>query len=133
VRFDASMSDIARTVQPSSMRSTRSFASGFTGWGFSGSRSSSSLLRSSSRASALSQVACSPSLATCPATEGVPSKAGGAVRPGSNALDGSAALTAGLDVSSALLSKLETDDDRYPASQFRGRFRRPQRGMNGES
>ena len=37
----------------------------------------------------------------------------------SNALD--------LDVSSAVLGKLRTNQDRYPADEFRGRFRRPER------
>lgn len=37
----------------------------------------------------------------------------------SNALD--------LDVSSAVLGKLQTNEHRYPASEFRGRFRRPER------
>jgi hypothetical protein len=37
----------------------------------------------------------------------------------SNALD--------LDVSSAVLGKLQTNECRYPAGEFRGRFRRPQR------
>ena len=37
----------------------------------------------------------------------------------SNALD--------LDVSSAVLGKLETNEHRYPADEFRGRFRRPER------
>jgi NTP pyrophosphatase (non-canonical NTP hydrolase) len=37
----------------------------------------------------------------------------------SNALD--------LDVSSAVLGKLETNEHRYPADAFRGRFRRPKR------
>lgn len=37
----------------------------------------------------------------------------------SNALD--------LDVSSAVLGKLRTNEQRYPADQFRGRFRRPER------
>jgi len=37
----------------------------------------------------------------------------------SNALD--------LDISSAVLSKLQTNESRYPADQFRGRFRRPER------
>jgi len=37
----------------------------------------------------------------------------------SNALD--------LDVSSAVLGKLQTNEHRYPAGEFRGRFRRPQR------
>jgi NTP pyrophosphatase (non-canonical NTP hydrolase) len=34
----------------------------------------------------------------------------------------------GLDVSSAVLGKLETNEQRYPADEFRGRFRRPERG-----
>ena len=37
----------------------------------------------------------------------------------SNALD--------LDVSSAVLGKLQTNEYRYPADEFRGRFRRPER------
>jgi dCTP diphosphatase len=37
----------------------------------------------------------------------------------SNALD--------LDVSSAVLGKLEANEHRYPADEFRGRFRRPER------
>ena len=37
----------------------------------------------------------------------------------SNALD--------LEVSSAVLGKLETNEHRYPANEFRGRFRRPER------
>jgi dCTP diphosphatase len=37
----------------------------------------------------------------------------------SNALD--------LDVSSAVLGKLQTNEARYPAGEFRGRFRRPER------
>jgi len=37
----------------------------------------------------------------------------------SNALD--------LEVSSAVLGKLETNEHRYPADEFRGRFRRPER------
>jgi len=37
----------------------------------------------------------------------------------SNALD--------LDVSSAVLGKLQTNEHRYPADEFRGRFRRPER------
>jgi dCTP diphosphatase len=37
----------------------------------------------------------------------------------SNALD--------LDISSAVLGKLQTNEHRYPADQFRGRFRRPDR------
>jgi dCTP diphosphatase len=40
----------------------------------------------------------------------------------SNALD--------LDVSSAVLGKLQTNEHRYPADEFRGRFRRPQRGKD---
>jgi NTP pyrophosphatase (non-canonical NTP hydrolase) len=42
----------------------------------------------------------------------------------SNALD--------LDVSSAVLGKLETNEHRYPANEFRGRFRRPERDKEGE-
>jgi hypothetical protein len=49
----------------------------------------------------------------------------------SNALDGSVALTAGLDVSSAVLGKLQTIEHRYPADEFRGRFRRPERERDG--
>ena len=37
----------------------------------------------------------------------------------SNALD--------LDISSAVLAKLQTNEHRYPADEFRGRFRRPER------
>jgi NTP pyrophosphatase (non-canonical NTP hydrolase) len=37
----------------------------------------------------------------------------------SNALD--------LDVSAAVLAKLQTNEDRYPVAEFRGRFRRPER------
>ncbi len=37
----------------------------------------------------------------------------------SNALD--------LDISSAVLGKLQTNEHRYPAEEFRGRFRRPER------
>ena len=37
----------------------------------------------------------------------------------SNALD--------LDVSSAVLGKLKTNEHRYPADEFRGRYRRPER------
>jgi NTP pyrophosphatase (non-canonical NTP hydrolase) len=45
----------------------------------------------------------------------------------SNALD--------LDVSSAVLRKLQTNEHRYPADEFRGRFRRPEREktVEGES
>jgi dCTP diphosphatase len=42
----------------------------------------------------------------------------------SNALD--------LDVSSAVLGKLHTNEHRYPADEFRGRFRRPERERDGE-
>jgi NTP pyrophosphatase (non-canonical NTP hydrolase) len=42
----------------------------------------------------------------------------------SNALD--------LDVSSAVLGKLQTNEHRYPAGEFRGRFRRPEREKAGE-
>jgi len=42
----------------------------------------------------------------------------------SNALD--------LDVSSAVLGKLQTNEHRYPADEFRGRFRRPEREKEGE-
>ena len=43
----------------------------------------------------------------------------------SNALD--------LDVSSAVLGKLETNEHRYPADEFRGRFRKPEREENDEN
>jgi dCTP diphosphatase len=33
-----------------------------------------------------------------------------------------------LDISSAVLGKLQTNEQRYPADEFRGRFRRPERG-----
>ena len=33
----------------------------------------------------------------------------------------------GLDISSAVLGKLQTNEQRYPADEFRGRFRRPER------
>lgn len=42
----------------------------------------------------------------------------------SNALD--------LDVSSAVLGKLQINEYRYPADEFRGRFRRPEREREGE-
>jgi dCTP diphosphatase len=42
----------------------------------------------------------------------------------SNALD--------LDVSSAVLGKLQINEHRYPADEFRGRFRRPEREKDGE-
>jgi NTP pyrophosphatase (non-canonical NTP hydrolase) len=41
----------------------------------------------------------------------------------SNALD--------LDISSAVLVKLQTNQHRYPADEFRGRFRRPEREKDG--
>lgn len=41
----------------------------------------------------------------------------------SNALD--------LDVSSAVLGKLQTNERRYPADEFRGRFRKPERYRDG--
>jgi dCTP diphosphatase len=37
-----------------------------------------------------------------------------------------------LDVSSAVLGKFETNEHRYPADEFRGRFRRPARERAGE-
>ena len=40
----------------------------------------------------------------------------------SNALD--------LDISSAVMGKLQTNEHRYPADAFRGRFRRPERDKN---
>lgn len=43
----------------------------------------------------------------------------------SNALD--------LDVSSAVLGKLQTNEHRYPAEEFRGRFRRPERERDDKS
>lgn len=43
----------------------------------------------------------------------------------SNALD--------LDISSAVLGKLQTNEQRYPAGEFRGRFRRPQRDKDGRA
>ncbi len=43
----------------------------------------------------------------------------------SNALD--------LDISSAVLDKLETNEHRYPADEFRGRFRRPERDKDRQS
>jgi NTP pyrophosphatase (non-canonical NTP hydrolase) len=42
----------------------------------------------------------------------------------SNALD--------LDISSAVLGKLRTNEHRYPADEFQGRFRRPERTRAGE-
>jgi len=41
----------------------------------------------------------------------------------SNALD--------LDLSSAVLGKLQIYEHRYPADEFRGRFRRPERDKDG--
>ena len=41
----------------------------------------------------------------------------------SNALD--------LDLSTAVLAKLETNEGRYPADEFRGRYRRPERDKDG--
>ena len=41
----------------------------------------------------------------------------------SNALD--------LDVSSAVLGKLQTNEHRYPADEYRGPFRRPERERDG--
>lgn len=38
-----------------------------------------------------------------------------------------------LDVSSAVLGKLETNEHRYPAHEFRGRFRRPERDSDSQS
>jgi NTP pyrophosphatase (non-canonical NTP hydrolase) len=43
----------------------------------------------------------------------------------SNALD--------LDISSAVRGKLQTNEHRYPADQFRGRFRQPERAKEGSS
>lgn len=37
----------------------------------------------------------------------------------------------GLDISSAVLPKLQTNEHRYPADEFRGRFRRPERESDG--
>jgi dCTP diphosphatase len=37
-----------------------------------------------------------------------------------------------LDVSAAVVGKLETNEHRYPAEEFRGRFRRPEREKGGE-
>jgi dCTP diphosphatase len=36
-----------------------------------------------------------------------------------------------LDVSSAVLGKLQTNEHRYPVDEFRGRFRRPERERSG--
>jgi dCTP diphosphatase len=43
----------------------------------------------------------------------------------SNALD--------LDISAAVLGKLTTNEHRFPADEFRGRFRRPERDKDGET
>jgi dCTP diphosphatase len=40
--------------------------------------------------------------------------------------------TLDLDVSSAVLDKLRANEARYPAAEFRGRFRRPEREKDGE-
>lgn len=37
----------------------------------------------------------------------------------------------GLDVTAAVLGKLETNEHRYPVEAFRGKFRRPQREREG--
>jgi NTP pyrophosphatase (non-canonical NTP hydrolase) len=36
-----------------------------------------------------------------------------------------------LDISSAVLNKLQTNEHRYPADEFQGRFRRPKREKDG--
>jgi dCTP diphosphatase len=38
-----------------------------------------------------------------------------------------------LDISSAVLGKLQINEHRYPADEFRGRFRRPEREKGGEA
>ena len=38
-----------------------------------------------------------------------------------------------LDVSSAVLGKLETSEHRYPADAFQGRFRKPEREEEDEN
>ena len=38
-----------------------------------------------------------------------------------------------LDVSSAVRDKLQTNEHRYPAGEFRGRFRRPERDKGGKA
>jgi len=43
----------------------------------------------------------------------------------SNALD--------LDISAAVLAKLQVNEGRYPESEFRGRFRRPERDKGSEA
>jgi NTP pyrophosphatase (non-canonical NTP hydrolase) len=43
----------------------------------------------------------------------------------SNALD--------LDISAAVLGKLRTNEHRYPAEEFRGRFRRPEREKDDDA
>ena len=42
----------------------------------------------------------------------------------SNALD--------LDITTAVLGKLQTNETRFPAGEFRGRFRRPERAKDAE-
>jgi dCTP diphosphatase len=36
-----------------------------------------------------------------------------------------------LDISSAVLGKLQTNENRYPVDEFQGRFRRPEREKDG--
>ena len=36
-----------------------------------------------------------------------------------------------LDISSAVLGKLKTNEHRYPVDEYRGRFRRPERDKDG--
>jgi dCTP diphosphatase len=38
-----------------------------------------------------------------------------------------------LDISSAVLGKLQANEHRYPAGEFRGRFRRPEREKDAET
>jgi dCTP diphosphatase len=38
-----------------------------------------------------------------------------------------------LDITSAVLGKLETNEHRYPADEFRGRFRRPERDKDEDT
>lgn len=38
----------------------------------------------------------------------------------------------GLDISLAVLEKLQANEYRYPADEFRGRFRRPERNRGGD-
>jgi NTP pyrophosphatase (non-canonical NTP hydrolase) len=37
-----------------------------------------------------------------------------------------------LDISAAVLNKLQTNEHRYPTDEFRGRFRRPEREKSGK-